>query len=133
MCIRDRVSTQSTWAIMSGDLIVGIFHDERPLTIASDSLKQIIESNQIVFSCDSDENLTKDNFLRLIGFTEWILKLKNEDFVILKAPENLLRAPKWSDALFDLEQLKNLRTRFDSGEPLAFSVPIKVHKKGSKK
>jgi hypothetical protein len=123
---------QFFYPIMSGDLIVGIFHNNRPLTLASDSLKPIIKSNQIAFSNDFDENLTKDNFLRLIAFTEWILKLKNEDFIILKVPENLSRAPKWSDALFDLEQLKNLRTRFDSGEPLAFSVPMKVHKKGSK-
>jgi hypothetical protein len=123
---------QFFYPIIAGDLIVGIIHDNQPLTLASDSVKTIIESDQIAFSSDSDENLTKDNFMRLIAFTEWILKLKDEDFIILNEPENLSRAPKWTEDLFDSEQLKDLRTRFDSGEPLAFGVPIKVHKKGFK-
>ena len=123
---------QFFYPIMARDLMIGIFHDQKPLALAYDSIKEILSSDQIVFSNDSDENLTKDNFIRLIEFTEWILKLKPEEFVILKEPGDPSRAPKWTDDLFDMEQLKSLCTRFDSGEPLAFCVPIKVHKKGQK-
>ena len=84
---------QFFYPIIARDLMIGIFHDEKPLALAYDSIKEILSSDQIVFSNDSDETLTKDNFIRLIQFTEWILKLKPEETCNSEKSRRIHRVP----------------------------------------
>jgi hypothetical protein len=128
--IKDAVIRQFFYPIMEGTLIIDIDGAER-FTLSRESIRRIFESGEVPVSEENDNPWTKENLISLFEFADWAITCRDEDYIKLKEPADITKAPKWSDEIFEEETMAAARTKFDSGEPLAFRVPLKVHKRGS--
>ena len=110
------VINQYFFPILSGDLAV---------TIAGGANRQALDEKNLFPYIESTDWPDRRGLIRRLEFARWCLSQPGEAFERLKEPPES-RAPKWEEVLFEPGQMKRLRSRFDSGERLAFHVPLWV-------
>lgn len=104
---------QYFYPILRGDLVV---------EIASDTHLQRIDSATIASLAPPGSAVA-----RLCALTRWSLAQNDQTTIVLPKREG--GAPRWDESVFDEKQLAALRSRFATGERLAFRVPILVKRK----
>jgi len=110
------VIDQYFFPILSGDLVV---------TVAGGAHQQILDEENLFHYIEGTDWQDRKGLIRRLEFAQWCLSQPEEAFERLKEPPES-RAPKWDEALFEPGQVKRLRSRFDSGERLAFYLPLWV-------
>lgn len=116
------VIDQYFFPILSGDLAV---------TIAGGTNRQDLDEKNLFTYIEGTDWPDRKALIRRLEFAKWCLAQTEADLVQLKEPPEG-KAPKWDEALFESGQMTPLRHRFDSGERLAFRMPLWVEsrKKG---
>lgn len=110
------VVRQYFYPVLRGDLIVDLADGARTQRIAAETIEGLVAG---------DESVGK-----LCALARWSLDQKDETRVTL--PDRGTAAPKWDESVLDAAQLSGLRERFESGERLAFRVPVLVKRKRSR-
>jgi len=105
------------YAILQKALVVSIEDSEsEKLTITADNINQIIDGS-------NDANF-KIRYSSVVGFVAGALDC--DDFYVLKEQEELMQMPEWGDDWFSGHDLQALGTKYESGDFLAFQVPLRV-------
>ncbi len=124
------VIEQYFYPILEGKLEVEITEEDNNILLERTSLKDAI--NKIDFQkLIAGEDLkikNKESLIKLFDFAQWTFNLQDEDFFKLKELD-LKNQPRWNkNVLFhDETTLDILRDKFERGERVAFSVPLKYH------
>lgn len=107
---------QYFYPIMRGELVVYVEDDTRFERLDAKSLDSIAE-----------RLLTEPSIRKLCALTRWAIDLPEESLIRLaEPPEN--QSPKWHDGVIPPEKLSDLAARFESGERLAFRLPVWVQR-----
>jgi|MTBAKMStandDraft_1061839.scaffolds.fasta_scaffold00950_8 hypothetical protein len=116
-------ATELFYPILAGILEIDIEFDSDSCHIRPDNFDEILNSNNFRIP---EKKL--NNLLDLIKFTKSVLIFDKEQYITVNCPDSF-RSPKWEDELFNDINISDIKTRFDSGEILGFSVPLQIRKK----
>jgi hypothetical protein len=111
--------------ILAGMLSVEIVGKDRTFVINRGSITEmlkVVEFEKTRFKAAGLKGL-----FELAG---WALSVDERSCIQLNR-QNLDKVPEWGEQLFDGQALDALRARFESGERLAFRVPLPVRQKGA--
>lgn len=124
------VIEQYFYPILEGKLEVKIEHEDHSILLSRENINKAIEIIDFarLYENGDKKKRNKENLLKLFDFAKWTFQIQPQDFYQLKEPDSKLQ-PRWNkNYLFsDEEALNALRDKFDSGERVAFKVPLKYH------
>jgi hypothetical protein len=118
----EAVIRQYYYSLLSGNLQVTVASPDREATLNSETLLSEIEK----MHSDSTAELRA-----LIQLTQWANQQCEEQMLTL-TPPSAQESLKWSSAWFSEQQITEMRTRLEKGEPLAVRVPVTVREKKQK-
>ncbi|HWZ03785.1 MAG TPA: hypothetical protein VNX40_09255 [Mucilaginibacter sp.] len=114
---------QFFYPILLNKLIVSIVHEDEEMILTRNTIKMYAE--KIDFGKLNLDDEYKNQFLSLFEFVKWINKLNTADYITLKFNDPK-RAYEWrKKELFKDYDLLSLQKRFETGDALAFNVPVK--------
>ncbi|MEO8217665.1 MAG: hypothetical protein ABI718_11340, partial [Acidobacteriota bacterium] len=119
--IRSLIS-QYFYPILRGDLVVEVESKDVQETLAAKTLQKAIKRY-------SDAGSGRDSAAHLCQLTRWALSVEPEDYVILRPPDPGA-SPRWTEDFVSPQQMLALRSRIESGQPVALRVPLAVKRKG---
>lgn len=119
---------QFFYPILKGKLEVEIQYEDQLIVLKKDTLKKEVE--KLDFSrLPTKETIDKEQLLSLFHFAGWMLERKDEDHIRLHF-DKPNRAYQWRKELFENIDIDDLRKRYDTGEPLSFTIPVKHQPEG---
>lgn len=117
------VLKQYFYPILKGELLVTIKsgNNGKEYNFKKDSLDRIIEK----FPNNLLDGKNKQNLHKLKEFSEWAIN--QNDFYVFDDTK-LTKKPTWTfnKLVNDQNQFNNLQEKFESGERLAFKIPVKI-------
>jgi hypothetical protein len=123
------VIEQYFYPILEGRLQVEITEEDNTILLEKNSMEESIDKINFQLLTNGDERKirSRESLIRLFDFAKWTFQLKNEDFFKLN-PLDLSLKPRWSKSLFENDVLLNsTREKFETGDRVAFKVPLKYH------
>lgn len=123
------VIKQFFYPIMAGSLAITICENDVHILLDRESVLKMTTDGELLTS-EYNGEIEDFYLIKLFYFAQQAIEMKNEEYVILKEPENLNTSPSWDEELFEGISLQDLRKKFDDGSVIGFRIPVKVQRKG---
>ena len=119
---------QFFYPILNGKLEVEIQYEDQLITLKKDTLKKEVDSLDFT-KLPANETTNKEQLQTLFVMAEWMLHQKEDNHIRLHCsrPDHAYR---WVKDLFEKINLTDLQNKFDKGEPLSFTIPVKHQPEG---
>jgi hypothetical protein len=127
------VVEQYFYPILEGKLEVEIVEEDKVKTLTKDKIQSTVDEIDYEELSRSYRKFRSAKSLKaLFELANWTLKLKDEEYFRLNAPDLKLK-PRWTKNLFpDEDTLAKLRDDFEAGNRIAVKVPLKYSPKGER-
>lgn len=128
------VIEQYFYPILEGKLEVHIESEDEHIILNRINIASSIEKidySDLGAGDDNKKIRSRENLNKLFELAKWTFDLSQDQIYTLKNPD-IKSTPRWTKSLFaDEELLSTLRDKFENGERVAFSIPIKYQPVGS--
>lgn len=128
------VIEQYFYPILEGRLEVLIESEDEQIILNNDNIDSSIgkiDYSELGAGDDNKKIRSRENLSKLFELAKWTFRLPKEQIYSLKDPDTK-STPRWTKSLFaDEEMLTTFREKFEIGERVAFSIPVKYQPVGT--
>lgn len=128
------VIEQYFYPILEGKLEVVLEAEDQTILLNNSNIAASIEKIDYAELGAGDENKkirSRENLNKLFELAKWTFGLPQDQIYVLKDPDPKSQ-PRWTKTLFANEDaLTVLREKFENGERVAFSIPVKYQPAGA--